>query len=123
MKFVIEGRLDSLNEYTKANRTNRYQGASMKSRNEKIVLIAIREAKLKRVMKYPVELQITWYEPNKRRDLDNIVFAVKFIQDALVSAGIIENDSQKYIKKLSHTVEIDREKPRIEVVIRELGKC
>lgn len=95
----------------------------MKSRNEKTVLFAIREAKLKPVINYPIELKITWYEPNKRRDVDNIVFAVKFIQDALVASGIIENDSQKYIKKLSHTVEVDKENPRIEVEIRELGKC
>ena len=123
MRFVIEGRLDGLNEYTRANRSNRYQGNSMKARNEKAVLLAIREARLKPVQKYPVELQIAWYEPDRRRDVDNIQFAVKFIQDALVEAGILEKDSQKYVSKLSHEVKVDRKNPRIEVTIKEMKEC
>ena len=123
MRFVIEGRLDGLNEYTRANRSNRYQGNSMKARNEKAVLWAIREARLKPVQKYPVELQIDWYEPDRRRDVDNIQFAVKFIQDALVEAGILEKDSQKYVSKLSHEVKVDRKNPRIEVTIKEMKEC
>ena len=119
-KFVIQGRLDSLNEYTRANRSNKYQGASLKSENEKKVIWAILEAGVRPVDKYPVELNITWYEENRRRDIDNIVFATKFIQDAFVSRGIIEDDSQRYINKLSHTVKLDRQNPRIEVEIREL---
>ena len=123
MRFVIEGRLDGLNEYTRANRSNRYQGNSMKARNEKAVLWAIRAARLKPVEKYPVELQIAWYEPDRRRDVDNIQFAVKFIQDALVEAGILEKDSQKYVSKLSHEVKVDRKNPRIEVTIKEMREC
>ena len=59
------------------------------------VSLYIRQAKLKKVYKYPIALKITWYEKNKRRDVDNITFATKFIQDALVKCGVIENDSQK----------------------------
>ena len=123
IKFVIEGRLDGLNEYTSANRTNKYQGAKAKQVNEDYVALFIKAFRLKPVKSYPVELDITWYETNRKRDVDNITFSVKFIQDALVKCGIIENDSQKYIKKLTHTVEVDTKKPRIEVVIRELGEC
>lgn len=123
MKFCIKGRLPSLNDYVLANRSYRYAGASMKKRVEKQIQESIEKAvnsgQLKRVTKYPVGLKITWYEPTKRRDIDNIVFAVKFIQDALVSTGVLENDSQRYISELNHTVLIDPKNPRVEVEILE----
>lgn len=124
MRFIVQGKLPSLNEYTSANRTNVYLGNNMKKKTENSIIFAIRQANLPKVDKYPIKLKITWYEPNKRRDLDNIVFATKFIQDALVKAGILENDSQRYIVCLEHTVKIDRENPRVEVIIEktEIGK-
>lgn len=39
----------------------------------------------------------TWYEPNCRRDLDNIAAAKKFIQDALIEANVLKNDGWKHI--------------------------
>lgn len=123
MKFTIYGRLPSLNDYVLANRSNRYAGASMKKRNEqlidKAILKAIDGGFLRMVNKYPITLKIVWYEPNKRRDVDNITFAVKFIQDALVKADVIEDDSQNFINVVQHEVYIDRENPRIEVEILE----
>jgi Holliday junction resolvase RusA-like endonuclease len=120
MKFVIQGRLDGLNEYTNANRSNRYLANTVKHKNQNIVKFAIYKAKLKKVVNYPVMLKITWYEQNKRRDIDNITFATKFIQDELVNSGIIIDDSQKYINKLEHDVKVDKDNPRIEVEIIEM---
>lgn len=121
MKFTIYGKLPSLNDYVLANRSYKYAGASMKKRVEKqiqeSIFKAISSGEIKKVDKYPVGLNITWYEPTMRRDIDNICFAVKFIQDALVATGVLENDSQRYISELNHTVLLDREKPRIEVEI------
>lgn len=118
-EFVIYGRLDGLNEYTKANRSNRYKGSKMKVQNEAIVIQAINLYQLKKIKKYPIQLKITWYEKDKRRDVDNITFATKFIQDALVKQGIIVDDSQKYINKISHDVKVDKKYPRIEVELIE----
>ena len=122
MRFTIYGRLDGLNDYTKACRSSVFEGNGMKKRNQKAVRNAILATKLLKVSKYPITLKITWYEPNKRRDIDNIVFATKFIQDALVQMGVIENDSQKFIDALVHDVKIDKENPRIEVEIIERGE-
>lgn len=119
IKFVIPGRLDGLNEYTKANRANAYGGNSVKQRNEKAVKFAIRQAKLNKVVKYPIRLNIKWYEKNARRDVDNIIFAQKFILDALVKTNILENDSQKYVNGITHEVLVDKQNPRIEVEIIE----
>lgn len=117
MKFVIQGRLPSLNEYTRMCRSNKYIGARFKKTTEDDIIWAIREAKLSKVDKYPIQLKITWYEPNLKRDVDNITFAIKFIQDALVKENILVDDSQKYINKVEHEVMVDKNNPRIEVEI------
>ena len=119
MKFIIEGRLDGLNTYTSACRANRYGANAMKRKNEAKVIEGIKRAELKKVEEYPLNLHIVWYEPNRRRDIDNITFATKFIQDALVKFGILEDDSQKYIVGLSHQVTVDQKNPRIEVELRK----
>ena len=123
-KFTIQGRLDGLNDYIKACRTNKYAGNTMKHKNQGYVEMGIIEACsrgfMRKVDKYPVRLKITWYEPNSKRDIDNIVFATKFIQDALVNRGMLENDGQKQICGISHDVLVDRKHPRIEVEILEV---
>lgn len=48
-------------------------------------------------IKNPVKVNFLWIEENGKRDLDNICFAKKFILDALVRAGVIENDNRKHI--------------------------
>lgn len=62
-----------------------------------------------------------WYEPNKRRDLDNVSsFGRKVIQDALVETRVLENDGWKNIVGFQDNFYIDADNPRVEVVIREV---
>lgn len=55
-----------------------------------------------------------------RRDPDNIAAAVKFIWDGLVEAGVIPNDGWKENGGWSNHFEVDKDNPRIEVVIKEV---
>ena len=123
MYFVLDGRLPSLNEYVNAERSNRYQGAKLKKDTERLIKLYITRAHtlgtISKVSSYPINVSIRWYEKDSRRDADNVFFAVKFILDSLVSYGIIENDSQKYIKTIDNVISIDRDFPRIEVYINE----
>lgn len=119
MKFTIRGRFPSLNEYTSANRSNRYAGSKMKKDCHKQVIEAIKGHKLPKVKNYPVTLEITWFEKDRRRDIDNISYAVKFINDSLVEAKIIEDDSQQFVRSIINHIEVDRNNPRIEVEIIE----
>lgn len=50
-EFIIYGRLDGLNEYTSANRSNRYKGSQMKLKNESIVIEAIKRYQLNKIKK------------------------------------------------------------------------
>ena len=126
--LTINGHLDGLNEYTRTTRGNLYAGASMKKRNEKKVMDAINEAlddaELCAVTDrdaYPLKVIIAWYD-DTRRDFDNIVFAKKFIFDALVSAGILKDDGRKYIAAVEECVITEKESPRIEITFEKYNE-
>lgn len=121
-RFVIYGKLPGLNEYTRTNRSNRFMANKMKQDIQKnicrYIVMALRVT-LEKVDRYPIGLTIKWYEPNNRRDIDNITFGTKFILDSMVCMGIIEDDSRKYVDSIEHSVFTDKQNPRIEVEINE----
>lgn len=121
MKFDIEGRLPGLNEMIDAAKQGKgkYQPYSMMKQTytDMVAWLA------KKLPKYEqVNITITWYEPNEKRDPDNIMAGAKFILDGLVKAGTIPNDTRRYIKSITHIPELDRENPRVEVEIQEIGE-
>lgn len=121
-KFTIPGRLDGLNDYTSANRTNPYKGAKMKAEAEKTVMYSIRQQLHRLNIKAPVRLKYEFWEPNKRRDLDNISsFAHKVIQDSLVKTGVLVNDNWDYIIGYEDIFYVDKNNPRIVVTMLEVG--
>ena len=120
-KLVIQGRLPSMNEYTKACRTNRYVGAKMKADAEKIVSAAIQEQIPDIHYKKTVELNFRWYEANRKRDLDNICVGKKWVLDALVSNQTIIADGWRGVIGFTDEFFIDPTNPRIEVEINERG--
>ena len=121
-RVIIKGRLTGLNEYVSAERTNRFKAASIKRSEEENITLALIESVENGTLHShtsPCELWITWVEQNHRRDLDNISFATKFIQDAMVRSGVFPDDSTRYIQLIHHTVAFDPNNPRVEITIRE----
>ena len=120
-KLIIPGQLPNLNDYTKACRTNRFAGAKMKKDAEKIVSAYISQ-QLKGVQfTGKVRISFSWYEPNRRRDIDNVAFAKKFVLDALVSAGVLTSDGWNGVAGFTDVFMVDRHNPRIEVEIESVG--
>lgn len=118
--LIIAGRLDNMNDYTSACRTNQYKGAKLKQKNENVVKQAIYEQIGRLRIKNPVRMLYRWYEPNKRRDLDNIsAFGRKVIQDALVDTRVLQDDGWRYVKGFQDEFYVDKGNPRIEVEIIE----
>ena len=119
MTLTIPGRLPGMNEIiaaAKLRKRNYKEYAVMKDKNtEQVAWLAI-QSHIPRFEK--AYFIITWYEPDLRRDPDNIMGGQKFIMDGLVQAGVIPNDSQKYILGIYHRFMVDRKNPRIEVEIR-----
>ena len=127
-KLIIEGTLPNLNDYLKAERQTFRKGRSFttkgnelkKDTQERIIWQIRQQLKGVHITK-PIILKYDFYEPNKKRDLDNIsAFAHKTVQDSLVLAGVIENDGWKNITGYVDQFYCDREKPRIEVTIVEV---
>ena len=92
----------------------------MKKENEAKVLQEIYSQFGRLRITKPVIMRYTWYEQNKRRDLDNISsFGRKVIQDALVTSKVLKNDGWDEIKGYSDEFYVDSKNPRIEVLIEE----
>lgn len=70
-------------------------------------------------IKEPVFVNFSWHEPNKKRDLDNIAAAKKFIFDALQYYGVLKNDGWAYVSGFTDHFFVDSENPRVEVILME----
>lgn len=105
-----------MNDYTSACRSGYAKGNKMKQESQEVVEWQI-FAKMRRVkFANPVFLLYTFYEPDRRRDKDNVAsFARKVIQDALVKCGTIEDDGWGYITGSMEVFKVDKKNPRIVV--------
>lgn len=116
-KCIFTGRLPSLNEYINKLNGNRYTANNFKQATEQELVWTIKASDMKPIDK-PCIVYVIYHEPDKRRDVDNIYSANKFILDALRKAGIIKNDSQKYVKDVIDTYIVDG-KAQVDIVIEE----
>ena len=115
-EVLIPFKLPSFNEYTRACRSNKYIGASMKKDYEEQISVFI--AKLPK-FDNPIRLDFVWMEDNKRRDADNIAFSKKFILDAMVKCGKIKDDSWRYVKGFTDSFEHGKE-AGVRIIIEEV---
>lgn len=123
VKLVIPGTLPNLNDYIEALDRNRHKGAALKRQTERIVIICAKSQLRGVSFKVPVVMRYTWYEPNRRRDKDNVSsFGRKCIQDALVRAGVLKNDGWGEVDSFSDSFDVDKKKPRVEVEIIPVGQ-
>lgn len=116
-RFVISGRLAGYNELHKVNWRASHR---IKQNAMETVKWAAWSAHIKPV-KGRCVVTIACYEPNARRDPDNVkTGANKVILDALQQMGILAGDGRKYIKDVVNPrVTVDRVFPRVEVIIED----
>lgn len=113
--LTIPGELTDLNAFIKATNSHFYAGNKVKRGETERVVRAVQGGE--RVEQYPVIIRYSWYSKNARKDIDNVAFAKKFINDGLVEAGVLENDSRRFVAGFSDLFFIDKENPRVEVLI------
>lgn len=119
--LTIPGKLHNLNDYISAERSNRYVGAQMKKADQNIIIYYAKKQLKGICIEKPVFMEYTWHEANRQRDKDNISsFGRKVIQDGLVRAHVLRGDGWNHIEGFSDQFKVDKENPRIEVLIREV---
>lgn len=118
-KFTINERLPSLNDLIGKNRTSKYLGAKFKRDVDELIINYIVNQGVSSVPLdlFPVGIKIKYYEKDKRRDMDNILSAKKYILDAMVTAEIIPGDGQRYIVSFTESIDFDKNNPRVEVEV------
>jgi len=127
-KLTIPGTLPNLNDYLKAERQTiraggkfTTRGNELKQTSQDYIIYYIRQQLRGVHITKPVRLNYTIFEPNHKRDLDNVsAFIHKTVQDSLVLVGILDNDGWKNIKGFTDDFAVDKGSPRIEVVIVEV---
>lgn len=120
-RFTIPGVLPGLNEYIDAERgpKGKYKAAAMKKQAQNVIGYMIRTQLRGVHFNRPVVIRYLRIEPSRRRDKDNVAFAKKFIQDALVANGVLKNDGWAEIEHFTDDFAVDPKNPRIEVTIEE----
>ena len=117
--IVIPGTFETLNEFIKKNRQGYISGNSMKKRDQNIIC-----RYLPKGIRYEyIDVIFSFYEPNAKRDKDNISgYFHKIFFDALVQAGCIQNDGWKHIGDMTDRFYVDKCNPRIEIEIIEVKR-
>ena len=95
-KYIVEIplKLPSLNDYVRICRANKQYANKFKQEYQQEIGLFL--MKLPRFEK-PIHITFTWIEANKKRDLDNVAFAKKFILDAMVKYKKLKDDNRKFV--------------------------
>lgn len=116
----IDGPLPGLNDMIAAAHRRRGKwdgyGALKREWGNTIYLLA-KSARLEHV-ESPVTVSFVWKERDRRRDIDNVAAASKFVLDALVKAGVIDGDGQQHVKSIEHFFGVDKQKPGVLVWVK-----
>lgn len=113
MIYIIDMKLPSLNDYIRICRGNKFAAAKYKKQLEEQIRIFI--LNMPTFIK-PIKIHFTWIEGTKRRDYDNICFAKKFILDAMVKYGKLQDDNRKFVYAFTDTFEYGKEtKVKLEI--------
>lgn len=119
--LVIQGKYPGLNDYIHELARSPMCGGRIKKNNQRDIEMQILCQLRKTEIKTPIKIHYTYFEENKRRDMDNVSgFFHKVFQDALTCTEKISDDGWKHIVGYSDAFCIDRNNPRIEIIIEEV---
>ena len=121
LMFFIPVRFPSLNDLIGAANASHFEGGKLKRKFTQIAESYARDAARQAGWKAPdgtVAIGLTWVEKDRRRDQDNVTSGQKFLLDGLVEAGVIRDDSQRYVPQPSvNRIATDKDNPGVWVHI------
>lgn len=116
INIILDGEFTTANEYIDAERENKFSGSKLKNfETTRVYYSTVNRGFV--AGRYPVRITFHWYRVNKRSDPDNVEFAKKFILDGLQKSRVIKNDGWNQIASTHNEFYIDKNNPRVEVVI------
>ena len=111
------GAWPDLNAYIRAERGNKQAAAAIKRDYTDAAQVIAQAANVGEVHT-PCAVRCVWHLADGRKDPDNVAFAIKFLLDGMVRAGVLPNDGQKQIWRIVHEFVRDAR----EGVMVELGE-
>lgn len=117
--LVIDGTMRGLNDWRDAIQRSPHAGNDMARAAKKRVAALAREQRVPRFER-PVVVIFDWYEPNKRRDLDNVAgTGQKWVLDGLVAADVLPDDNADHVVGIQHWLHFDALEPGAIVTITD----
>lgn len=132
LSFFVRGPHDAsgyhafpgMNEIVEANRNGYGAGNRLKRRLTESVARQCREVLDETgwvAPMGPARVSFRWHEVSRRRDLDNVMSAQKFVLDGMVEGGVLRGDSQRWVPECPrHEVVVDRESPGVTVEVERI---
>jgi crossover junction endodeoxyribonuclease RusA len=117
IKLIIPGIPPSLNQW---RNMHHFTEAKQKKAWEDIVILEVMRQRQK--PSKPIKRSVTtytYYFPDKRRrDASN--FSPKWLEDGLVKAGVLEDDSFEHVDLKVRKGGVDKRNPRVEITIEKI---
>ncbi len=107
--FTIGHRLPSLNDYIAQLNNNRYVANDFKRKHDSLICYDILSQLKGLQIEKQVYVHLHFIEENKKRDVDNVYSASKYILDALVKMKVLKNDNPRYVKDIFYSHEYAKE--------------
>ena len=120
LEITIPGELPDLNQIIRIAKSHFAAYAKAKSMHTKAVAWECAGCP-KGQLAMPVDITCRWITRDLRKDPDNVSAGIKFILDGLVMAGVLPDDRRKQINSIKHEFGVDKQNPRVEIVLSEVG--
>ena len=115
VNITLRGYIPTLNEYIKVERQHRLRAARLKRKTQANLIPQFMERKIPPFN--CVRLGYKWIRPHRREDKYNIAFGQKFVQDAMVSSGVISNEGWNKVVGLTHNFSVNKELDAPELIL------
>lgn len=121
VSFTIDVRLPGMNDIIGLARYNRFADAHHKKKWTKLCAQYALTARVP-ALNQPVNVTVDWIENDYRRDRDNIMGGLKFILDGIVQAGVLPNDTAKWVREITcRFPPPEKGKARVVVILDTIG--
>jgi hypothetical protein len=96
----VPGPLPGMNEMIAAAKGSGGRGRAYSTMKRDLTAVVAGVATRAQIPRFAgrVLLDFRWYEPNRKRDCDNVAAARKFVLDGLVAAGVLKGDGWRYVQ-------------------------